>query len=234
MANFSLVDLLKRKLLGEATMQPYGFEPAQTTQGLIGTGGTLGGGLLQANFNKINQGEGGLLSNIPDVAILGSALYGQGIKGKDPLEGLFPAAMQTASFKSAIQPKKTDLQKNLEAAGYKPGTPEYKAALTGYLTKDKQNTLSQEALALYQESKAAPDFNTWFKKLPENEKQLWNKYIKGNEDIWSKLLTGGIPDTNNDQNILELPENKNELIDGQSYNVNGQILKWNKKKDQFE
>jgi hypothetical protein len=231
----SLLNFFRRKLLGEANvMQPSGFEPGVDTQGLLGQGGQFGGGLLQSNLSQMNQGEGGLLSNIPQAAILGSAIYGQGIQGKDPLAAFFPAAMQTASFKSAIQPKKTELQKNLEAAGYKAGTPEYQAALTGYLTKDKQNTLSQEALALYQESKAAPDFNTWFKKLPENEKQLWNKYIKGNEDIWSKLLTGGMPDTNNDQNILQVPDKKSELIDGQSYNVNGQILKWNKEKDQFE
>lgn len=232
----SLLDAIRRQLLGQAAMMRPGQGMGGATQGILGQGGEFGGGLLQSNLNQMNQGEGGLLSNIPQAAILGSAIYGQGVKGKDPLEAFFPAAMQTASFTKAIRPKKTELQKNLEAAGYKAGTPEYQAVLSAYLNKDKQNTLSQEALALYKESETAPNFKNWFKELPDNKKQLWNKYIKGNEDIWMQMLMGGMPEqTDTDSvNILEVPENKNELIDGQSYNVNGQILKWNKKTDQFE
>jgi len=231
----SLLNFFRNKLLGEANvMQPSGFEPGVNTQGLLGQGGQFGGGLLQTNLNKMNQGEGGLLSNIPQAAILGSAIYGQGIQGKDPLAAFFPAAMQTASFTKAMQPKKTELQKNLEAAGYKAGTPEYQAVLGAYLNKGQSNTLSKEALALYKESETAPNFKDWFKELPDNKKQLWNKYIKGNEDIWMQMLMGGMPDMDNNQNILEVPEKKSDLIDGQSYNINGQILKWNKEKDKFE
>ena len=231
----SLLNFFRRKLLGEANvMQPSGFEPGVDTQGLLGQGGQFGGGLLQSNLSQMNQGEGGLLSNIPQAAILGSAIYGQGIQGKDPLAAFFPAAMQTASFTKAMQPKKTELQKNLEAAGYKAGSPEYQAALGAYLNKGQSNTLSKEALALYKESETAPNFKDWFKELPDNKKQLWNKYIKGNEDIWMQMLMGGMPDTDSNQNILQVPEKKSELIDGQSYNVDGQILKWNKEKDQFE
>jgi hypothetical protein len=230
----SLLDAIRRQLLGQAAMMQPGQGMGGATQGLLGQGGQLGGGLLQSNLSQMNQGEGGLLSNIPQAAILGSAIYGQGIQGKDPLAAFFPAAMQTASFTSAIQPKKTELQKNLEAAGYKAGTPEYQAAFGAYLNKGESNTLSKEALALYKESETAPNFKDWFKELPDNKKQLWNKYIKGNEDMWMQMLLGGMPDTDTDQNILEIPENKNQLIDGQSYNVNGQILKWNKKEDQFK
>jgi len=237
MANFSLVDLLKRKLLGEATMQPYGFEPAETTQGLLGQDGKFGGGLLQANFNKMNQGEGGLLSNIPQTAILGSALYGQGIKGRDPLEALFPAAMQTASFTSAIQPKKTELQKNLEAAGYKAGTPEYQAVLSAYLNKDKKNTLSQEALDLYKQGQAAgKNFETWFDNLNEAEQDLYRKEVKPNESNieqfiklseknQKKMLEKAvpIPMVNGQIDLDSLKENV-------LYNLNGQLLKWNGEK----
>ena len=230
----SLLDAIRRQLLGQAAMMQPGQGMGGDTQGLFGQGGNFGGGLLQSNLSQMNQGEGGLLGNIPQAAILGSAIYGQGIQGKDPLAAFFPAAMQTASFTSAIQPKKTELQKNLEAAGYKAGTPEYQAALGAYLNKGESNTLSKEALALYKESETAPNFKDWFKELPDNKKQLWNKYIKGNEDMWMQMLLGGMPDTDTDQNILEIPENKNQLIDGQSYNVNGQILKWNKKEDQFK
>ena len=60
---------------------------------------------LQGIFNASQNQPGGLLGNIPDVAILGSAIYGQGIQGKDPLEALFPAATQTAQFKKLITPK---------------------------------------------------------------------------------------------------------------------------------
>ena len=231
----SLLNFFRRKLLGEANvMQPSGFEPGVDTQGLLGQGGQFGGGLLQSNLSQMNQGEGGLLSNIPQAAILGSAIYGQGIQGKDPLAAFFPAAMQTASFTKAMQPKKTELQKNLEAAGYKAGSPEYQAALGAYLNKGQSNTLSKEALALYKESETVPNFKDWFKELPDNKKQLWNKYIKGNEDAWMQMLLGGMPDTDINQNILQVPDKKSDLIDGQSYNVDGQILKWNKEKDQFE
>jgi hypothetical protein len=53
----------------------------------------------------MNQG-GGLLGNIPQGALLGAAIYGQGIQGKDPLAGLFPAYMQTAQLQKLMTPKK--------------------------------------------------------------------------------------------------------------------------------
>ena len=178
----SLLDFFRKKLLGEANvMQPSGFEPGVNTQGLFGQGGDFGGGLFQNNLSQMNQGEGGLLGNIPQAAILGSAIYGQGVKGKDPLEAFFPAAMQTASFTKAMQPKKTELQKNLEAAGYKAGTPEYKAALGAYLNKGKTNTLSKEALALYQQGKAAgKNFDDWYQNLNKADKFLFDNKIKPN------------------------------------------------------
>ena len=48
------------------------------------------------------------------------------------------------------------------------------------------------------------------------------------------MLMGGMPDTDTDQNILQVPDKKSDLINGKLYDVNGQILKWNKEKDQFE
>ena len=53
----------------------------------------------------MNQG-GGLLGNIPQGALLGAAMYGQGIQGKDPLAGLFPAYMQTAQLQKLMTPNK--------------------------------------------------------------------------------------------------------------------------------
>jgi len=59
------------------------------------------GGLLNTPMNQ----PGGLLSNIPQAAILGSAIYGQGIKGRDPFTALLPAVTQTAQLQKLMTPK---------------------------------------------------------------------------------------------------------------------------------
>jgi hypothetical protein len=106
----SILNALRRQLLGQANvMQPSGFEPGVNTQGLFGQGGEFGGGLLQSNLNQMSQGEGGLLGNIPQAAILGSALYGQGIQGKDPFSGLLPAVSQTAQIQKMLTPQREKL-----------------------------------------------------------------------------------------------------------------------------
>ena len=46
----------------------------------------------------IGQSQGGLLSNIPQGALLGSAIFGQGIQGRDPFSALLPAVTQTAQL----------------------------------------------------------------------------------------------------------------------------------------
>jgi len=56
----------------------------------------------------IGQSQGGLLSNIPQGALLGSAIFGQGIQGKDPFSALLPAVTQTAQLQKYMTPKKTD------------------------------------------------------------------------------------------------------------------------------
>ena len=233
----SLLDFFRKKLLGEANvMQPSGFEPGVNTQGLFGQGGDFGGGLFQNNLSQMNQGEGGLLSNIPEAAILGSAIYGQGIKGKDPLEAFFPAAMQTASFSKAMKPKKTELQKNLEAAGYKAGTAEYKAALGAYLNKGKTNTLSKEALNLYKQGQAAGDnFKEWFKNLNQADKDLYNKQVRPNLSTAEQLLQ--FADKEKEALIktaIPIPMvngqiDLNSLTKNVLYNLNGQLLVWNGK-----
>jgi hypothetical protein len=239
----SLLDAIRRQLLGQAAMMQPGQGMGGDTQGLLGQGGQFGGGLLQSNLSQMNQGEGGLLGNIPQAALLGSAIYGQGIQGRDPFSALLPAVTQTAQLQKYLTPEKEKLM-----TAYDPKTGKTVFATRTEIEQKglepvpevKESSLSKEALTLYKESETAPNFKDWFKELPDNKKQLWNKYIKGNEDIWMQMLMdgmpdmGGMPDTDTDQNILEIPENKNQLIDGQSYNVNGQILKWNKKEDKFK
>lgn len=60
---------------------------------------------LQGLLNTpVNQG-GGLLGNIGQGALLGSAIYSQGVQGKDPFSALLPAATQTAQLQKLMTPK---------------------------------------------------------------------------------------------------------------------------------
>ena len=63
------------------------------------------GGLLQKDFGNIQNQTGGILSNIPQSAILGSAIYGQGVQGRDPFASLLPAVTQTAQLQKYMTPK---------------------------------------------------------------------------------------------------------------------------------
>jgi len=60
---------------------------------------------LQGLLNTPNNQGGGLLGNIPQAALLGSAIYGQGIQGKDPFAALLPAVGQTAQIQKLMTPK---------------------------------------------------------------------------------------------------------------------------------
>ena len=104
----SLLQEIRKRLLGEAgMMQPTGII-SEPTQGLLGTGGQFGEGTMQ---QRVDQ-PGGLFNvqNVPELALLGSAIYGQGIKGKDPLESLFPAYTQAAQVKKILTPKQGALK----------------------------------------------------------------------------------------------------------------------------
>ena len=106
----ALMDLYKKYMYGTSGM-------GEPTQGLFGTGGEKSGGLI--DFNKMNNQQGGLLQNIPQTALLGSALFGQGIQGKDPFSALLPAVTQTAQLQTLMTPKKGRL-----ISAYNPETKE--------------------------------------------------------------------------------------------------------------
>ena len=73
---------------------------------------------LQGLLNTpIGQRQGGLLSNIPQGALLGSAIFGQGVQGKDPFSALLPAFAQTAQIQKLITPK--DLTKKFRSSWIK-------------------------------------------------------------------------------------------------------------------
>lgn len=71
-------------------------------------------GLIDTSANQ----QGGLLGNIPQAALLGSAIYGQGLQGKDPLQAFFPAAMQTAQLQRLMTPKKANKFRALTSAEF--------------------------------------------------------------------------------------------------------------------
>lgn len=155
----SLLDFFRNKLLGEASMMRPGQGFGGGTQGLIGAEGRFGGGLLQTRMNE----PGGLLSgNVPELALLGSALYGQGMQGKDPFEGLFPAYTQAAQVKKALTPEKERLieaydpekgetvfatRTQIEERGLTPvpSTPEYKPTKKVFDIGLGKNVLRTEA-----------------------------------------------------------------------------------------
>ena len=61
---------------------------------------------LQGLLNTPMNQSGGILGNIPQGALLGSAIFGQGIQGKDPFSALLPAVTQTAQLQKLMTPKK--------------------------------------------------------------------------------------------------------------------------------
>jgi len=98
----AFLDLYRKYMTGTA-----GVDGGQGTQGLFGQGGQSGaGGLI--DFQKMNNQEGGLLNNIPQSALLGSAIFGQGLQGKDPFSALLPAVTQTAQLQQMLTPEKKE------------------------------------------------------------------------------------------------------------------------------
>jgi len=74
---------------------------------------------LQGLLNTPANQSGGLLGNISQAALLGSAIYGQGVQGKDPFSALLPAVTQTAQIQQLLTPK---AKKTKEVYDTKTGT----------------------------------------------------------------------------------------------------------------
>lgn len=174
----SLLNALRKQLLGQASMMRPGQGFGGATQGLLGQGGRFGGGLMQTRMDQ----PGGLLGGqIPELALLGSALYGQGIQGKDPFEGLFPAYTQAAQLKRALTPEKERLM-----TAYDPKTGDTVFATRTQieergLTPAPQSpelTADQRNFAAYKEiMKTGTDF----------EKEIAPKmFLKGGREIMPK------------------------------------------------
>lgn len=106
----------------------------------IGTGGGLFGSTDQQGQP---MGLLGSMQNINPNLLIGASIAGAGLQGKDPFSSILPAVTQTSALSKYLTPQdtRTPLQKNLEAAGLKPGTPEYQAAL---LEATKKQPLIQQ------------------------------------------------------------------------------------------
>jgi hypothetical protein len=103
---------------------------------------------LQGLLNTpINQG-GGLLGNIPQGALLGSAIFGQGLQGRDPFSALLPAVAQTAQIQKLMTPKRRPLKqafdpksgKNVFATDIEIREQNLEPARTGMITTMNPNT----------------------------------------------------------------------------------------------
>ena len=103
---------------------------------------------LQGLLNTpMNQG-GGLLGNIPQSVLLGSAIYGQGLQGRDPFSALLPAVAQTAQVQKLMTPKRRPLKqafdpksgKNVFATDVEIREQNLEPARTGMITTINPNT----------------------------------------------------------------------------------------------
>ena len=138
---------------------------------------------LQGLLNTpIGQSQGGLLSNIPQGALLGSAVFGQGIQGKDPFSALLPAVAQTAQLQKYMTPKKKErkIVKGADGFNYYADTtervlPDVKAqpAKPEDLNKIKRDQV-KNLQSLFTNNAIVKDFNmasTQFSKLTASAKQ---------------------------------------------------------------
>jgi|TARA_R100000479_G_scaffold176388_1_gene130575 hypothetical protein len=103
---------------------------------------------LQGLLNTPMNQKGGLLDNIPQAAILGSAIYGQGIQGRDPFSALLPAVAQTTQIQKMMTPKSRPLKqaydpksgKNVFATDIEIKEKGLEPARTGMITTINPNT----------------------------------------------------------------------------------------------
>ena len=167
-----LTDLYKKIMYGQAGMDIPGQGMSGGTQGLFGQGGQQSGGLI--DFNKMNNQQGGLLQNIPQTALLGSAIFGQGVQGKDPFSALLPAVAQTAQLQKYMTPKDTrvPLQKLAESMGLKVGSPEYNQFIRASSAKTGEGFTALNAKNIDTGNKLKGSFGVLAKQIPDLIKRV--------------------------------------------------------------
>jgi hypothetical protein len=139
--------------------------------------------------------------------LLGAGLLSAGSQGQNVGQATFPALIQagkTASFFDTAQAKRNKneaLEKLLSSDQVSDIDKLYISAGVTPPKKDKisKRTISDEALKVYDKLQGltGPAFDNAFEALPENEKNVYTKQIKGNEDILNAFLKKALTEKNN-------------------------------------
>lgn len=238
----SIYDLIRRYTYGMP-----GQDGGQGTRGLLGSGGQMGGGgLLQQAFSSpaITGGLG----------LISAGMRGEGVQEallkQSQIQQMNIKARRAKAFEDLL--KRDDISEKEKAyllAGVSPPTgttataaqrnfQTYKRIMEKGSEKEKRFAkqiflsggagIKSKEQFLYEASQNLLKNFTPPEELSEKLKEL--------EIIYDKTIAP-IDSANNkkpSQTILNVPKNKKDLIDGQTYNVNGNPMKWNKKNNQFE
>ena len=139
--------------------------------------------------------------------LLGAGLLSAGSQGQNIGQATFPALIQagkTASFFDTAQAKRNKneaLEKLLSSDQVSDIDKLYISAGVTPPKKDKisKRTISDEALKVYDKLQGltGPAFDNAFEALPENEKNVYTKQIKGNENILNAFLKKALTEKNN-------------------------------------
>jgi hypothetical protein len=141
--------------------------------------------------------------------LLGAGLLTAGSQGQNVGQAVFPSLLQAAKVKKAFG----DTAKSTKSVwSIKDGMnvlasdqmikADKDSGVNNYLPAkktDKKRTISDEALKVYDKLQGltGPAFDNAFEALPENEKNVYIKQIKGNEDIFNTLIKKALKEKNN-------------------------------------
>ena len=141
--------------------------------------------------------------------LLGAGLLTAGSQGQNVGQAVFPSLLQAAKVKKAFG----DTAKSTKSVwSIKDGMnvlasdqmikADKDSGVNNYLPAkktDKKRTISDEALKVYDKLQGltGPAFDNAFEALPENEKNVYIKQIKGNENILNAFLKKALTEKNN-------------------------------------
>ena len=141
--------------------------------------------------------------------LVAAGLLSAGSQGQNIGQAAFPSILQAAKVKKAFG----DTAKSTKSVwSIKDGMnvlvsdqmikADKDSGVNNYLPAkktDKKRTISDEALKVYDKLQGltGPAFDNAFEALPENEKNVYIKQIKGNEDIFNTLIKKALKEKNN-------------------------------------
>ena len=108
----ALIDLYRRYMFGQAPSGTSDVMMTEGTRGLLGTGGQMGGGLLNTFEKPDTTNAFDALSN-PFVTA-GAFLYGAGERGQTPGSAIMPSALQGVNLAETFR-KTQDRRSAMEA-----------------------------------------------------------------------------------------------------------------------